>query len=116
MDKARLEEAKKHLLWLKDFGSIKKMESVEIAITLIDAAMAEPSDADVAEAIKYLEPLTKHPTLTGQYAEHLKTAITALRQMGSTKPCVACLDANHRLSMDGGMYCKYCGRPLKGGE
>ena len=80
MDKARLEEAKKQLLWLKDFGSIKKMESVEIAITLIDAALTEPSDADVAEAIKYLEPLTKHPTLTGQYAEHLKTAITALRQ------------------------------------
>ncbi len=48
MDKARLEEAKKHLLWLKDFGSIKKMESVEIAITLIDAALTEPTDeADV---------------------------------------------------------------------
>lgn len=31
----------------------------------------------VERAIAYLEPITKHPTMTGQYCEHLKTASTA---------------------------------------
>lgn len=31
-------------------------------------------------AIEYLEPITKHPTMTGEYCEHLITAIAALKE------------------------------------
>lgn len=35
---------------------------------------------DIQEAIEYLEPLTHHPTLTGSYADALKSAVVALRE------------------------------------
>ena len=85
----------------------------------------KPTDEAVQMAIEWLEtgkyntvingrPYSGNQAHTNVTKDVRETSITALRQMGSTEPCVACLDANHRLSMDGGMYCKYCGRPLKG--
>lgn len=35
---------------------------------------------EIERAIEYLEPLTKHPTLTGMYAKHLSVAVKALRE------------------------------------
>lgn len=49
-----------------------------------------------------------------EYPKHiaeLQTIITALRQM-TAEPCVACQDAEHRMMVDGGTHCKYCGKRL----
>ena len=35
---------------------------------------------EIERAIEYLEPISKHPTMTGAYCEHLKVAIEALRE------------------------------------
>lgn len=37
------------------------------------------TSTEVAEAIEYLQPLTEHPTMSGNFAKHLKTAIAALQ-------------------------------------
>lgn len=35
--------------------------------------------SDREKAIEYLEPISHHPTITGDYCKHLKTALAALR-------------------------------------
>ena len=48
---------------------------------------------EVEQAIEYLEPISKHSTMTGAYCEHLKTAITALRERAEReKGCAHCND------------------------
>ena len=75
MEKKRLESMK---IWVKQMQGY----GVEIAndiLALIDAALTEPNDADVAEAIEYFgEVLPYMAECEGE--EHYTIAITALRQ------------------------------------
>lgn len=50
-------------------------------LELIDEAVARQSvtSEGVQEAIEYLQPLTEHPIMSGNFAKHIKTAITALQ-------------------------------------
>ena len=53
---------------------------------------------EIERAIEYLEPISKHPTMTGAYCEHLKVAIEALREQAErSKGCVFCNDERHRI-------------------
>ena len=46
---------------------------------------------EIERAIEYLEPISKHPTMTGAYCEHLKVAIEALHEKAEReKGCWAC--------------------------
>ena len=46
---------------------------------------------EIERAIEYLEPISKHPTMTGAYCEHLKVAIEALREQAErSKGCEYC--------------------------
>lgn len=35
---------------------------------------------EIEKAIEYLEPISKHPVMSGAYCEHLKVAVAALRE------------------------------------
>jgi len=145
MDKERLEELKDDISYLlqiePNYAGMyrqgiyddkkieeKRMEIVSGIIALIDAALTEPSDADVAEAIKYFgEVLPYMAECEGE--EHYIIAIAALRQMGSTEPCEWCkyYNAGEMISeklvngyetelLQDVKFCPSCGRPLEGGE
>lgn len=88
------------------------------------------------KAIEYLEPLTHHPTLTGSYADALKSAVVALREQAEReKGCEYCDPevmsgnpifsrhadgylGNGKFCSDAGVgvkayFCPRCGRRLK---
>ena len=44
------------------------------------------------EALEYLTPLVKHPTLTGKYCEHLETAIEALQKAETAESSLLALE------------------------
>lgn len=86
------------------------------------------------KAIEYLEPLTHHPTLTGSYADALKSAVVALREQAERENgCSLCNGeriknvaiVNHwgedQIALVSGkvdeneqfVFCPKCGRRLK---
>ena len=71
---------------------------------------------EMERAIEYLESISKHPTMTGAYCEHLKVAIEALREkLARSKGCVWCKEDN-KVFHDGQhfhMFCSYCGKRLE---
>ena len=85
----------------------------------------------IKDAIDYLEPITKHPTLTGKYCEHLKTAIKALKRQhpikawckhkdGEQSALITCPECENRVITNyeahreyyKEWYCKNCGQHL----
>jgi hypothetical protein len=71
---------------------------------------------EIERAIEYLEPISKHPTMTGAYCEHLKVAIEALREKAErNKGCVWCKSDN-KVTHNGEhfcLFCSYCGKRLE---
>ncbi len=71
---------------------------------------------EIERAIEYLEPISKHPTMTGAYCEHLKVAIEALREQAErSKVCVWC-KSDSQVTHNGEhfcFFCSYCGKRLE---
>lgn len=77
---------------------------------------------EIERAIEYLEPISKHPTMTGAYCEHLKVAIEALcEQAERSKGCEYCgliykLDGAAYGTVDeliDNTFCPMCGKRLE---
>ena len=85
------------------------------------------------EAIEYLKPISEHPTMTGNFCKHLKSAILSMEEMTKReKGCEYCIDISkycgfgyaewfehkaaddvYEISIDV-KFCPNCGRKLKG--
>lgn len=84
-----IERLKEHDLYVLRgiVSGLEEEQSIDPVIArqfekVIDEAIARQSviDEDVIEAIEYLQPLTEHPIMSGNFAKHIKTAITALKE------------------------------------
>lgn len=84
MDIERLEELKDMFENARTYNDMHWLspDTKDDVLELIDEAIARQSviDEDVIEAIEYLQPLTEHPIMSGNFAKHIKTAITALKE------------------------------------
>lgn len=58
----------------------------------------EPDDGgekmnEYIEAIEYLKPISEHPTMTGEFCKHLKTAILSMQELlEREKSCEYCIN------------------------
>lgn len=83
MDIERLKELKADFEKACKYNDMYYMSTVaeNDMLELIDEAIARQSvtSEEVQEAIEYLQPLTEHPIMSGNFAKHIKTAVTALQ-------------------------------------